>query len=141
MFNKNETTLLHKGLNFIPTPKIIKPEELVNSTREVGRRFKIAYYFQDDLRSKFRHIPKFKKKITWSPPDNQILGAVKEKITEMESEIKSLKILKENPNLKKSELRPLQQLNKSNTECGIIRPTNAFTLDHIYYIKVAIKIL
>ena len=138
MLNKNETTLLHKGLNFIPTPKIIK---LVNSTREVCIRFKIAYYFQDDLRSKLRHFPKFKKESTWSPPDNQILCAVKEKITEMESEIKSLKILKENPNLKKSELRALQQLNKSNTECGIIRPTKAFTWDHIYYLKVAIKIM
>ena len=100
MLSKNETTLLHTGLNFIPTPKIIKSEELVNSTREVGRRIKIAYYFYDDLRSKFRHIPKFKKKFTWSPPDNQIFGAVEEKITEMKSEIKSLKILKENPNLK-----------------------------------------
>ena len=68
------------------------------STRQ--SRIKIAYYFQDDLRSKFRHITKFKKKSTWSPPDNQILGAVKEKITQMESEIKSLKILKENLNLK-----------------------------------------
>ena len=89
MLNKNETTLLHKGLNFISTHKVIKPEEPVNSTREVGRRIKIAYYFQDDLRGKLRQIPKFKKKSPWSPPDNQILGAVKEKITKMESEIKS----------------------------------------------------
>ena len=92
--------LLHKGLNFIPILKIIKSEELVNSTREVGRRIKIAYYFHYDLRSNFRHNPKFTKQSTWSPPDNQILGAVKEKITEMESEIKSLKILKNHPNLK-----------------------------------------
>ena len=30
--------------------------------------------------------------------------------------------------------------NKSNTECGIIRPTNAFTWDHIHYLE-AINIL
>ena len=112
VLNKNETTLLNKGLNFILTPEIIQPEELVNSTRDIGRRIKIAHYFQDDLRSKFRHIPKFKKRSTWSPPDNQILGAIKEKITKVESEIKSLKILKENPNLTKYELRALQQLKK-----------------------------
>ena len=29
--------------------------------------------------------------------------------------------------------------NKSNTECGIIRPTNAFTQDHIHYLEVAIN--
>ena len=92
--------LLHKGFNFIPILKIIRPEELVNSTSEVGRRIKIAYYFHYDLRSNFTHIPKLTKKSTWSPPDNQILGAVKEKITEMKSEIKSLKILKNHPNLK-----------------------------------------
>ena len=27
--------------------------------------------------------------------------------------------------------------NKSNTECGIIRPTNAFTWDHIHYLEVS----
>ena len=140
VLNKNETTLLHKGSNFIPTPKIIKPEELVDSTREVGRIIKIAHYFQDDLRSKCRHIPKFKRKSTWSPPDNQIPGAVKEKITEMESEIKSLKILKENPNLKKSELRALQQLRKDTNI--IIKPadngSSTVILDKTEYIAEGI---
>ena len=27
--------------------------------------------------------------------------------------------------------------NKSNTECGIIRPTNALTWDHIHYLEVS----
>ena len=29
------------------------------------------------------------------------------------------------------------KLNKSNTECGIVRPTNAFTWDHIHYLEVS----
>ena len=46
--------------------------------------------------------------------------------------------------------RPIVQLydilmslfaNKSNAECGIIRPTNEFTWDHIHYLEVAINIL
>ena len=40
----------------------------------------------------------------------------------MESEIKSLKLLKENPNLKKSELRALQQLKKDTNI--IIKPAD-----------------
>ena len=28
-------------------------------------------------------------------------------------------------------------LNKSNTECGIICPTNAFMWDHIHYLEVS----
>ena len=37
--------------------------------------------------------------------------------------------------------KDFKALNKSNTECGIIRPTNAFTWDHIHYLEVAINIL
>ena len=33
------------------------------------------------------------------------------------------------------------EVNKSNTDCGIIRPTNAFTWDRIHYLEVAINIL
>ena len=30
---------------------------------------------------------------------------------------------------------------KSNTECGIIRPTKVFTWDHIHYLEVAFNIM
>ena len=30
--------------------------------------------------------------------------------------------------------------NKSNTECGIIRPTNAFTQDHIHYMYLEVHV-
>ena len=115
VLTKNEKRLLNKGLHFIPTPKDVDQKELIDSTSEIGRKIKIAYYFQDDLRNKFRHIPKFKKKSKWSPPDNQILGVVKDKIVQMENEIKSMQMLKENPNLKKSELKALKQLRKDTS--------------------------
>ena len=67
-------------------------------------------------------FPNLRKKSTWSPPDHQILGALNEKITEMESIIKSLKLLKETPNLNKSELKALQQLKKDTNI--IIKPAD-----------------
>ena len=36
-----------------------------------------------------------------------------------------------------AEFHTMLIFNKSNTECGIIRPTNAFTWDHIQYLEVS----
>ena len=44
-----------------------------------------------------------------------------------------------NVHLLRATCRTSQIMNKSNTECGIIRPTNAFTRDHIHYLEVAIN--
>ena len=41
--------------------------------------------------------------------------------------------------LKDPKMSPCYTKNKSNTECGIIRPTNTFTRDHIHYLEVAIN--
>lgn len=138
---KNEKKLLNKGLNFIPTPKTVDQNDLDDATKEIGRKIKIAYYFQDDLRNKFRHIPKFKKKSSWSPPDNQILGLVKDKIVKMENEIKAIRIQKENPNLKKSELKALKQLRHDTSI--VIKPADkgsaTVILDKKEYIAEGIR--
>ena len=101
--------LLDKGLNFIPTPPKIDEDNMLKSVKEVGRRIKLAFFFQHNLREQFRHKIKFRKKSTWSPPDKLIHESVRNKIIEMESEIKSIRVLKENPNLKKAELKALKQ--------------------------------
>ena len=71
--------------------KIIQTDKLVNFTRVVSRRIEIAYNFQDDLHSKFKHIPKFKKKGTWSPPGNQILCKLDIRSLQMKQKLKNLK--------------------------------------------------
>ena len=48
-------------------------------------------------------LQNLRKEIYLSTRENQILGAVKYRIAEMETEMKSLKCMKENPNLNKSE--------------------------------------
>ena len=114
--------LLDTGLNFIPTPQKVDEANLAKSINEVSRRIKLAYFFQHDLRGQFKHKVKFKKKSTWSPPDKMIHQTIRDTIIQMESEIKSLQIRKENPNLKKSELKALKQLKKDTNV--IIKPAD-----------------
>ena len=72
--------------------------------------------------TKFRKKREFRKKSNWIPPDKLFPPALSEKLQEMENEIKSLRISKENPNLKKSELRALKKL--KNDYNIVIKPAD-----------------
>ena len=48
----HEIQVLSKGLNFVPTPKILK-EDIANSTQQMCRKIKLQEYF--------RYLPRFEK--------------------------------------------------------------------------------
>ena len=110
--SKTERSLLDKGLNFIPVPTKINKNKILESASELGRRIKLAYCFRNG--TKFtRKKPLFIKKSNWTPPDHKIHSTILEKIDEMIDEIKKIKIKKEYPNLKTSELRALKKLKQN----------------------------
>ena len=139
--SQDQINLLDKGLNFIPIPAKIDKANMDKSVNDIGRRIKLAYFFQNNLRNQFKHKVKFRKKSTWSPPDKMIHESIKNTIIEMESEIKSLQIIKENPNLRRSELKALKQLKKDTNI--IIKPadkgSSTVIIDKQEYINEGIR--
>ena len=111
----NESSLLGKGLKFIPAPTKVDHNMLSESVQKLGRRLKLAYFFQNSRNFHRRKV--FRKKSNWTPPEKLIHPKILEKISEMETEIKNLRIKKETPNLKKAELNALPKI-KNDT--GIV---------------------
>ena len=116
-----EKSLLDKGLNFIPVPTKINKSKILQAVSDLGRKIKLAYVFRDGTKFS-RKKTKFVNKSKWTPPDNKINKAVLEKIDQMVQEIQQLRIEKEYPNLKTSELRALKKL-KNNMNI-IIKPAD-----------------
>lgn len=119
--SQTERSLLDKGLNFIPVPTKINKNKILESASELGRKIKLAYFFRNG--TKFaRKKPLFINKSNWTPPDHKIHPTILEKIDNMIDEIKEIRIKKEYPNLKTSELRALRKL-KQNLHL-IIKPAD-----------------
>ena len=116
----SECSLLGKGLKFIPAPTKIDRKVLSESVQKLGRTLKLAYFFQNG--TKFHRHKTFRKKSNWTPTDKTIHPKVLEKISEMETKIKNLRIKRENPNLKKAELKALRRL--KNDPRIIIKPAD-----------------
>ena len=106
---------MNKGLNFIPVPNKTDRSVLSESVFKLGRRLKLAFYFKNGPKSGYKR--KFRNKSNWTPSSKLIDPKILEKINNMEMEIKNLQIKKENPNLKKSELKALRRL---KTDANII---------------------
>ena len=117
---KSETSLLAKGLKFIPTPDQIKVDDLSGSVQNLSRRLKLTSFFYGD-----RQIPRrkvFKNKSTWTPPDKAINKNILEKLGEMEREVADLQVRKDNSNLKASELKALRNLRHNSSL--VIKPAD-----------------
>ena len=87
--SKSEISLLEKGLNYIPTPKTLKNEPILDSARQFGRRLKLAYRFRN---SKYNSKENFTAKSNWTPPDKEIPQLVLDTIKNIESDISNLKV-------------------------------------------------
>ena len=116
----NERSLLDKGLKFIPAPTKIDHKVLSESVQKLGRTLKLGYFFSNGV--KCARVKRFRKKSSWTPPDKSIHPKILEKISEMETKIKNLRIRHENPNLKKAELKALRRL--KNDPRLIIKPAD-----------------
>lgn len=93
-------------------PTKIDKNKILQSVSEFGRKVKLAYFFKDGTKYS-RKKPLFQKKSNWSPPEHRIHSDILNKIDEMIDEINKLKVKKEYPNLKTSELRALKKLKKN----------------------------
>jgi len=109
-----ESSLLERGLKFVPTPKHISITPLLNATSEFGRRIKLKYFFR--LKSPLSDvIIPFQGKSTWEPPESRIDKDILTSITNFTEKIKELKPQKEKFNISKEEYLAIKTL-KNNTE-------------------------
>ena len=118
--NSNESKLLEKGLNFVPAPSKIDQKLLSESVQKLSRRLKLKYHFQNGPKSRIKK--NFRKKSNWTPPDKAVHPKLIEKLSEMENNIRNIRIKKESPNLKKSELKALHRL--KNDPSIVIKPAD-----------------
>ena len=90
--NSNESKLLEKGLNFVPAPSKIDQKLLSESVQKLSRRLKLKYHFQNGPKSRIKKT--FRKKSNWTPPDKAVHPKLIEKLSEMENNIRNIRIKK-----------------------------------------------
>ena len=117
--SKSEISLLEKGLNYIPTPKTLKNEPILDSARQFGRRLKLAYRFRN---SKYNSKENFTAKSNWTPPDKEIPQLVLDTIKNIESDISNLKVPYHENNLSHSECKAIKDI-RNNPDI-IIKPAD-----------------
>ena len=105
----HEIQVLSKGLNFVPTPKILK-EDIANSTQQMCRKMKLQEYF--------RYLPRFEKlpftgKSNFSVEDDKVDPTTVEFIKKITTEVQNLHVKKEINNLSKFEYKALLNLSKN----------------------------
>lgn len=105
----SEHKLLEKGLNFIPTPKVITNTPILEAASKFSRRLKLAYYYR---KSKFHFQRKFVPKSTWVPSDKSIDNHVHETIEKINSDLSKLQASHPKNNLNKAEIKALQNIRK-----------------------------
>ena len=105
----HEIQVLSKGLNFVPTPKILK-EDIANSTQQMCRKIKLQEYF--------RYLPRFEKlpftgKSIFSVEDDKVDPTTVEFNNKITTEVQNLHVKKEINNLSKFEYKALLNLSKN----------------------------
>lgn len=82
-----QTTLLNKGLTFIPTPKPVRNHRQLHLDLQMyHRRIKLALFFEEEEREP---IP-FTLPSEWTPKDSQLPDAIKQLIKEDSKELKNV---------------------------------------------------
>lgn len=132
--------ILNRGLTFVPAPrgtKFIK-DQFKEDLKVYHRRVKLAVFFQDQ--DEGTNMKKFENPSTWTPPWSKLPfeldTMINDDLTFME---KGFKIIPDNSNLTKTELRALREL-RQNKEI-IIKPADKGSMvvvqDKIQYIMEA----
>ena len=63
-----ETSVLEKGLEFVPTPNMINEADLRRYFNDFSRKMKCKWHFRDESSEAFNEIPAFRPKSTWKSP-------------------------------------------------------------------------
>ncbi len=117
--NKDEHSLLSRGLNFCPTPKNIDWNELNADLNDFKRRLRLKHYFQDKAgqdETQTEHdenetTHEYKKPSNWTPARN-LDPALDYYINSIERDIKDIQPTKVSDNLTKNERDALSRLAK-----------------------------
>ena len=108
-----ESSLLERGLKFVPTPKTISTTPLLNAASEFGRRVKLKYFFRFKSPLSDIRIP-FQGKSTWEPPEGRIDKDILTCISNFTENIQNLKPKKEKLNISEQEYLAIKSLKNNN---------------------------
>ena len=110
----HETSLLNRGLSFIPTPKITKMP-ILEAAESFSRKLKLQNFFnaRPVLKNSYTKLP-FTGKSNWTPPDDKIDPEVITCISKLTKEINDLKIQDEDKNIKPAEIAALNKLSRNS---------------------------
>ena len=109
-----ESSLLERGLKFVPTPKDISITPLLTAASQFGRRIKLKYFFRFKPPLSDVRVP-FQNKSNWEPPDFKIDNDILTSISNFTEKIGKLKPQKEKLNLSNFEYLAIKTL-KNNKE-------------------------
>lgn len=118
-FGPSEIHVLEKGLNFIPTPKVITKTPILEAATKFSRRLKLAYRFRN---SKNVRTQKFVKKSEWTPNETEMPKEVLETIQKINNDLSELNIPKPKKNLSYPEFKALNAIR--NNSAIIIKPAD-----------------
>lgn len=118
--------MLSKGLTFVPTPAEISKDLLTDSVSEFKRKIKLSYFWSArQLSNKFddnyEKLP-FTAKSDWHPPDAIIPQKVNEIISDLDTKINEIQIVRDKNNLYSGQINALKQL--KNKKHIIIKPAD-----------------
>ena len=103
----SEHKVLEKGLNFIPTPKVITNTPILEAASKFARRLKLAYHFRN---SNYQVKQKFIPKSSWAPNDKDMPTQVLDTIEKINSDLSTLKAPYHQNNLKYEEIKALKNI-------------------------------
>lgn len=104
-----ESSLVERGLKFVPTPKNISTTPLLKAASEFGRRIKLKYFFRFKSPLSDVRIP-FQGKSTWEPPEERIDKDILTCITNFTENIQNLKPKREKLNISEQEYLAIKSL-------------------------------
>ena len=120
--SRPQYNLLRKGLSFIPTLDVDKKQKLQIEwdLQNYHRKIKLAAYFKN--KNKKKMLP-FMGPSTWTPSIELLPSEINTLINDdRKSFFNHYKIIRENPNTSREELRALQELN--NSKHIVIKPAD-----------------
>ena len=125
LLNRDQITLLSKGLNFIPKPQQVSKKDIMNAIKEFKRRLKLVAHFGTDSLKKPPDPLKLllKPKSTWEPDDNNMTDYFCSQLKTLKKLIRNMDVKQNNRNLlKPNEIKALKSLKKNKNI--IIKPAD-----------------
>ena len=107
--NKDEISILSKGLSFIPAPQNVNKSTITESIKAFERRIKLDYFFSDNDIDHREKLP-FTHKSTWNPPDAKISNKVHNILADLNNKIENVSVTKDQSNISFGQINALKTL-------------------------------